>query len=218
MNGATIQAKLNRGRGIAAKAAGHTFTLYRPSSAAAPTAPGNSRGVMYILLATSFGSSPFSAPNLHGDPIWQAIMDATATLPGDYVIDATGATYFIMGIEQLHPIAVIECNRTISILRPAGQPALGASTAYGGDIVSAEVPVMTAWPASVQNGTKGERSDANLPGDVRLPWSMILLPNVPGVIIRSADVITDDIGRRMKVSAAELTSLGWRLTASLEAT
>jgi len=73
--------------------------------------------------------------------------------------------------------------------------------------------LMTAWPASVLQGAKGEKDGAVLPGDVRLPWWAILLPAFPGVTLRSADIITDDIDRRFIISSAEKTDLGWRITA-----
>jgi hypothetical protein len=41
----------------------------------------------------------------------------------------------------------------------------------------------------------------------------VLLPEAPGVILRAGDLIADELGRRYIVSSAELTDLGWRITA-----
>ena len=77
---------------------------------------------------------------------------------------------------------------------------------------------MTQWPALIDIGTKGEKGDTNLPGDVRLGWYRVLLPNCPGSTIEAFDVINDNLDRRYKVSSVELTELGWRLTAMLAQT
>jgi hypothetical protein len=64
----------------------------------------------------------------------------------------------------------------------------------------------------VLQGTKGEKGGVALPGDVRDAWWAILLPFVPGVVLRSGDLISDDLSRRYIISSAELTDLGWRIT------
>ena len=44
------------------------------------------------------------------------------------------------------------------------------------------------------------------------PYWTVLLPAFPGVVLRPADLMTDDLGRTAVVAAAELTDLGWRLS------
>jgi hypothetical protein len=46
-----------------------------------------------------------------------------------------------------------------------------------------------------------------------VPYWTILLPAFGQVILRTGDFISDDIGRNAVVAAAELTDLGWRITA-----
>jgi len=48
---------------------------------------------------------------------------------------------------------------------------------------------------------------------VRTPWWAILMPAWPGVILRTSDIILDELGRKYVVSSAELTDMGWRCTA-----
>jgi hypothetical protein len=48
-------------------------------------------------------------------------------------------------------------------------------------------------------------------------WT-VLLPSHPGVVLRLADLMTDDLGRNSIVSGAELTDLGWRLSVKQAAT
>jgi hypothetical protein len=208
-----VQARIDRGRGIAAARIGSPFTLYRPLSSSAPIVPGNALGTVMVLLDSGF-AAPFKRPNLYGGPVWQAIMDASVTRAGDYISNGSD-TYFLAAIQALLPVAVVVCNRVITVLRPAGNTGVGAQP-YGGDVVGSEVPLMTGWPASVLNGTKGERGDVALPGDIRMPWAAILLPSWPGVVLKPADVVTDDLGRRYKLSACELTDMGWRCTAAME--
>ena len=41
-------------------------------------------------------------------------------------------------------------------------------------------------------------------------WT-VLLPSVAGVVLRPADLMTDDLDRTGIVASAEITDLGWRL-------
>jgi hypothetical protein len=45
-----------------------------------------------------------------------------------------------------------------------------------------------------------------------------LLPAFAQVIVRTGDFISDDLGRNAVVAGAELTDLGWRITARQAAT
>ena len=110
------------------------------------------------------------------------------------------------------PILMVECNRTLTVLRPEQQTGVGA-VGYGGNTSAGETTLMQGWPASVLQGTKGEKTEAALPGDNRTPWWSILMPAFAGVILRTADIMTDELNRRYIISSAELTDAGWRLTA-----
>ena len=77
-----------------------------------------------------------------------------------------------------------------------------------------EIAYATGFPCSILQGTKGEKNDAGLPGDTRLPWWVILVPASVGNI-KYGDLILDDLGRRYVVSSPELTDLGYRITASM---
>jgi hypothetical protein len=67
-------------------------------------------------------------------------------------------------------------------------------------------------PCSILAGTKGEKSEANLPGDARTPWWTILMP-IAGADIHLDDVIEDDLNRRYIASSVEQGPLGYRITA-----
>lgn len=209
MNGAAIQARFYKGYAKAAAKVGINHDLFCASTALNPMAIGNKR----VSLPVSFNAEDFSygRPNKYGKATWFAVVDGAQTKVGDYLSGPSG-TFFIAAQQALLPILAVGCNRTIDVLRPQQQTGVGA-VGYGGNTDESEAMLMQQWPASVLQGTKGEKSEANLPGDVRNPWWAILLPYFTGVTLRSDDIITDDLGRRYIISSAELTDAGWRLTA-----
>jgi hypothetical protein len=207
---AVIQAVIDQGRGIAAAIAGEPFGWFRPSSAAFPLAAGNRLGTAMVLLEPGF-LPKFNRPALYGKPLYEAIMDATLTAVGDYLIAADGTAYFIISQDSLLPVAVVACNRELNVLRAAGATGVGAQS-YGGDITANETPLMQAWPASVLTKSRGELGSTGLADDVKLPWSEVLVPYC-GTDILFDDVLIDENGLRYLVSATERTVLGWRLMA-----
>lgn|SRR5574340_498371 len=210
MDGATLQRKLYAGYAKAAQRIGLPTDLYRPGTATNPLASINK----LRTLPASFNAEDmhYSKPNKYGHPTWWALLDGTLTRVGDYLKNDTDGTYFIAAQQTNLPILVVQCNRTLTVLRPQQQAGVGA-LGYGGDTDAGESALMTSWPASVLQGTKGEKEGAVLPGDVRSPWWAVLLPAFAGVTLRSGDIIKDDLARRYIVSSAELTDLGWRMTA-----
>ena len=216
MNGALLQAKIYAGYAKAALRLGFVCSQYRPTAVTAAIVSGNLLGTLTAGFDAAADFS-YDKPALHGKPLRYALVDGARVQPADYLV-APDATYFIAGMEPLLPIVAVICNATLSVLRPTPNASVGAQP-YGGDIVANETPVLTAWPGSIVQGTKGEKGDTNLPGDIRMPWYSVLLPALPGgVQIETADVMTDSLGRRFKISSAELGALGWRLTAALAET
>ena len=92
-------------------------------------------------------------------------------------------------------------------------PSTTGVNAYGGVTATTTIPLLTNWPASVMGAAGGGQPEAGLPSDSTVPYWTVLLPAFPGVVLLPADLLTDDLGRSAVVSAAELTALGWRLTA-----
>lgn len=136
-------------------------------------------------------------------------------MPGDYLVDANTGTVFIGSTDPIKYPLCVACNATLTITRPT--PGAAGAGHYEGDTGADETLLGTAWPASVLNGTKGEKPDMNLPGDTRAAWSAILLPPTFPAQIVTGDVATsnDAKPRRYILSACELTDLGWRLTGAL---
>jgi hypothetical protein len=237
MNSAKIQARIYKAYGKAAKALGTTHKFYRPDNLAVNDSSGgflldDDGGIViadgyivpfgqpaYQSISASFNSEDmkYGKPNKYGHPTWYGVFDGTNVDVGDYVIGAAG-TFFVAAMQPMLPILVVECNRTASVLRPQQQTGVGAVGYYGGNTPAAEKLLMKGWPCSILQGTKGEKNEVNLPGDTRAPWWTILMPYSMGVVLRTSDIITCDLKRRYIISSAELTDLGWRISASLAVT
>ena len=210
MDGVKIQSVIYKGYAKASNIIGLPYNQYRPTTANNPLAAQNR--IANIKVSLNAMDMKYGKPNLYGKALWYGIFDGTATQPGDYLTNGSN-TYFIAGQQPLLPIVVVECNRTASIFRPQVQSGSGIQP-YGGNTASTQTALMTGWPCSILQGTKGEKSETGLPGDTRSSWWSILLPYA-GVQIKPDDVITDDIGLRYVISSPELTDLGWRITAMM---
>jgi len=198
---------------ISGQILGSPYAQYRPSGASNPIQAGNLLGNIPAWItadARGNGDRPFAPAK----PTAYAMVDPALTQVGDYLIGPLG-TFFIASQDVPMPIQAVRCNYTITVARPgSGAPSTGY---YYGGVISVDVsPILTAWPASVIQGTKGEGGEIKLPGDTRLAWVAILMPSVGGVEILPGDWITDSEGTPMQytVSSRELTPLGWRLSAS----
>jgi len=157
----------------------------------------------------------YKRPNKYGKATWYALFDGQGVTVGDYFIGPVGV-FFIAAMQPMLPILAVSCNRVISILRLQAHSSVGLG-GYGGSTENSLTTLLKGRPASVLQGTKGERNEAALPGDTRTPWWTILLPGAGGQI-KPNDVIEDELGNRYTVSSPELTDLGWRLTAMMAVT
>lgn len=214
MDAATLQARIYAGYGKAALRIGYTVSQYRATSATNPTA-----GAALATFPASFNAEDmgYSKPNKYGHPTWFGLFDGRLTQVGDYLKNTQDGTFFVAAQQTALPILCVQCNAVVTIKRPQQQPGVGA-LGYGGDTDAGESALMTGWPASILIGGKGERGAVGLPGDEKNPQWSVLLPAYGSVLLRSGDIITDDQSRRMVISSAEKTDLGWRLVAMQEQT
>lgn len=209
MDAATLQAKVYSGYNKAALRIGKVAAVFHPAD---PLTPITTSTVSVNAAFTQ--DFNFSKPNKYGNACWWCVADGSRFAVGDYLRNADG-TWFVAGKQHLLPILVVECNTTISVFRVTHDTANGA-IGYGGDVAANETTLMAGWPASVLQGTKGEKNPADLPQDERQSRWIILLPYYPGIVINADDIVTDNLNRRYIISGPELTDLGWRLTASLQ--
>ncbi len=214
MNGALLQDRLSRGLGTAARRIGAATDAYRPNGAVDPLDPAN----RFLRLSAAFGpvDGKFTRPNGYGAPLWAGIFDAAYTRPGDYLVQKDG-TWFVAAQQPLLPVLCVRADRIVSFVRPLAPSGVGVN-AYGGVALSSATPLLTRWPASLLNASSGNRPSANLPADSSNETWTVLLPAIDGVVLRPADLLTDDLGRTGVVAGAELTDLGWRLTVKQSST
>jgi hypothetical protein len=211
MDGTKLQGKIYKGYGQAAKRIGFDYQQFRATSAFFPL----NSNPMQTLPASFTTNFTYGSPNKYGQATWLGLFDARTLAPGDYLI-GPGGTFFIAAMQATLPIYCVQTNRMVDVLRVGMDPGDGGGIGGGpwaGDTAANEAPIMQGWPASILQGTKGEANPANLPGDVRTPWWVILLPAWPGVIFRTSDIVRDELGRKYVISSAELTDMGWRCTA-----
>lgn len=209
MDGSRIQALIYKGYGKSAQYIGLPFAQYRPSG---PLDPVSGSPLNPALLA-SFNAEDmkYGKPNKYGKPTWYCLADGAQLQVFDY-LTGPDKVYYIAAMQPLLPILAVECNTTISVHRPQLQTEVGGVTDYEGTTAANEIILMTNFPASVLQGSKGEKGEVVLPGDVRNAWWIVMFPYA-GVMLRSGDIIYDAVGRRYIISSAELTDLGFRLTA-----
>ena len=198
---------ISRGLGSAARAIGLTTDALRPNGPADPLDPVN----RFLRLPTAFADvdGRFSRPIGYGAALWYGIFDTAYTRPGDYLARPDGV-WFIAGQPSLLPALCVRTNRTVTFLRAAA-PRLSGLNTYGGVDRATLTPLLTGWPASVLGAAGGHHPLSELPSDVSVPFWSVLLPAVPGAVLRPADLMQDELGRSAVVSAAELTDLGWRV-------
>jgi hypothetical protein len=208
--GESIPDAIRAGLGLAARAAGDWCDLYRPADTLDPLAPGSR---LLRLPAVFVSVQGADKPVRFGESLWQGIFDAGYTRAGDYLRGADG-TFFIVSQMRLGPIECVRCNRTLSVARAPG-PQLAGLNRYGGVQKQTATPLLRNWPASVLTFSRDSGRGA-LPGDAPgLPggaggWE-VLLPVSAEVVLRTGDLLEDDIGRNGVVASTELSALGWRL-------
>jgi len=220
LSGAALAGVFNLGPQIAAQVLGLPFSQYRCTGPGPAIAAGNLLGTPPAWI-TADKTLLDAAPFVYGKPFGFAAIDPTLTQPGDYlvgslVLGGVQSTFFISSQDVPAPIQVVRCNSVVSIARAADALAAGSTGTYSGLAVEDAAPFMTGWPAAILQMSSGSKMDGTgmqLPTDGKLPGQNIYLPGTCPAI-RFNDIITDANGVRYAVSNAELTPLGWRLTAS----
>ena len=211
MDISTIRAKVRSGYGKAAAKLGNSCAIYRPTAATAAIVSGNLVGTQLVAFDTVPRFS-FVNPTSFKYRAFYALTDATALAVGDYLV-AEGLTYFVATKDDIAPPMAIRCDRVLTIKRP--QPGTPGGDYYGSNATSGEEALLTEWPAALMDGTKGQGTLSNLPGDVRAPWVKLLMPAGPAQI-QFADVMYDDLPTpsRYIVAGVIYSPLGVEITAS----
>ncbi len=213
VNYATINARVDYGYSKSALVLGPTYSQYRASGANNPTASGNLVSTVNVYLTVD-AALKGAAQLQYGKNVWYGAIERNALSAGDYIIGPLG-TFIAVALAFPGPVSFVQCNRTVAITRPLLGNGAGYAGTYSGDTTAAQSPILSGWPASVLltgSGVSGKPTGMKLPSDGKLPVVTITLP-ITAPDIEFNDVMTDDLGNRYYISMAELTALGWRLTA-----
>jgi hypothetical protein len=218
MDAARINAKIYAGRGKAAIRIGKTYNFFRPMVADDPLA----FAYMTTFMALNAADNSYAKPSLYGKGVWFADFDASTAEGGDYICSPDGCdVYFLAAKQSLLPLAVVECNRRVSLTRP---PVIAAGTVgavgYSG-LCDADgeteviIGAASPWPCSILIGGRSGGKTSSLPGGSQIqPGWQILLPVTLPATVNNGDRLTDDLGRIYIVNAAEFTDMGWRINAT----
>lgn len=214
MDGAKIQALVDKGFAIAASVTGTPHDLYRPTDPMRPLALVD----RVATIQATFDARPslkFQIPSLHTDAERYALVASELIEPGDYLV-GPNLTVFVASKPTFYSAVCIACNATLSLRR------LAAPTVFGPiddrtDVLAGEADVWRGWPASLRFAGRGRSGGDDTPGDLPSPEFMALLPKLPQGVPdpRPGDVLVDQDGRRLAVGWAEWSELGWRLVARL---
>jgi len=209
MDGARLSEVISRGYGIAARNVGQVFTVYRPASASTPIAAGNALTTLPATFNAHSGQFAFDKAASHRDHLFHGLFDFADIQKFDY-FKLGDLVYFVASLEHATPTLCVQCTRTITISRPQGALIVGANP-YQGNTPSVETALMTSWPVAAQMQGRSRGGSRDLPGDVGSAKFEITMPSWPGVVIRTADIVVDDLDWRFIVESAELSPYGWRL-------
>jgi hypothetical protein len=106
---------------------------------------------------------------------------------------------------------VVMTNSVVALSRPAA-PVLAGINPYGAVLLGTMTALIAGFPASLLTGGLGDRTRAGLQDDTRVPGFIAMLPVVPCVQPRVADILTNERAERFVVTAVEPVFGVWRLS------
>lgn len=214
MDGAKLQSKVYACYAKAAKVIGLPFDVYRMGQG--PTTLFSDANKVDSLLAQFTMASTIGAflraPKV--DETWfDALLDGRRVHPGDVLVHPTVGTFFILSMAPLLPIKAGRCNDAITITRARAPVDLAVgdlgyfghlattapSAASGEDIIWSSVPCASSSEGYGRATSQGLTA-SDSPGPTK--WFFYLPPYVPAGAIRDRDIVTDSLGNRYQVAAA----------------
>jgi len=226
MDGAFVQERIWYGYGVAAIQAGLLYSHYRPTNDGCPLTTPLSISFPALFAPNKNQMSPktqFGTPVSYGVAVWQAFMDGTEVLPGDYFVandaqnNPTKQTFFIASMQPLLPIMAVETNETITVERSVTPGQVGLLP-YGGERESTMTTLLTDWPVSMLLKGKKEKNPTGLGSDTPQTEMEVLLPFIQGVTpeLWPGDFfVAVNRNTRYVAQNVELTDLGYRIRATL---
>jgi hypothetical protein len=208
MDGIKLADRLAYGAGCAARRAGFLHDAYRPNGPEAPVEL--DKRFLRLAVAYVLPGGGVAAPTGFAVPFRQAWADWSYLAVGDYLAGPEG-TVFVAAIEPPKPMLVVMTNTIVSLARPA-PPVLAGLNPYGAVLPGTLDALVSGFPASLLVGGLGDRTKAGLPDDTRTPGFTALLPALPCVQPRVADILSNERSERFVLTAVELVGGVWRLS------
>jgi len=224
MNPSQIQQKILYGYAKAGIKLGAYFSLYRSSTPINPIASGNLIGNIRMSPSVNW---EYNKANTYGNNQFNACIDARrsnspfSARVGDFLIPAVDPDsgvieldnrFFVQSLQFDLPPRVVECNETISIVRPTQTTGVG-NLGYVGYTKASSITIVSGMPCAFLLQSSGGQADTKLPTDTRVANWTIYLPNLGNVFIRNNDIIIDSDNQEFAIYENENTDLGWRLRA-----
>lgn len=199
----TIQDRISRGMGSAARVLGETYDLFRHRGPLRPMAPENR--VMQLPVMFDGGDPGYRRPRGYERAL-RATFDSVAVQVGDYMRGPRGVLFVAALPLMLRPLCVLT-TAAFDVLRPQGAGFAGLNE-YGGVSEDVLATMLTEWPAQML--TEGGSRQGVLPAEGGKAGFSVLLPPTP-VAIQNSDLLQDQAGTRFLVRSAEHSELGWKL-------
>ncbi len=199
----TIQDRMCRGMGSAARVLGETYDLFRHRGPWRPMAPENR--IMQLPVMFDGGDPGYRRPRGYERAL-RATFDSIAVKVGDYMRGPRGVLFVAALPSMLRPLCVLT-TVAFDVLRPGGAATAGLNE-YGGVSEDVLATVLTGWPGQMLAG--GGSRPGVLPAEGGQAGFSVLLPPTP-VAIQGSDLLQDEVGQRFLVRSAEASELGWKL-------
>lgn len=210
-NALYIQDKIYYGYAQAAIRLGTNFDVYRAPN---PIVPIQQRNFVQTMLMSLNPAWNYMKANKYGNAVWQAVVDGRLTQVGDYLVgtqDRYLFTHFIICMDLMLPINSVECNRVVTIQRPAQNTKPGYQEDYAGYSPLTATVLAQNLPVSILEQNRGTPNKMKLPTDARMPIWTFLAPNLGGVSYQNGDIVTDEVNQRYVMVSPEETEFGWRV-------
>lgn len=215
-----------------AQALGLPYQVFR-SAASNPLQTTPVETTPVVVTSAKSPGFDFKRSSTYDDVLFALQADFTNIHIGDYLVGPAG-TLFIADMPSLRPVVAVLCNTTVSVTRPGQQlsstggqaPGLpsqpgntgsywGSSTKVTTDPNGAgEIAIKSGIPASMIGTTGRATGVGELPSDAPGPsrWRVYVPQSAfPKGTIKDRDILTDDQGERLQVSADYFSTIGYRL-------
>ena len=208
MDAQAIQNKIYKGYGIAGAKLGQPYTQYRPVIASLPAIHPANWLRDDLMISFNAQDMSYSRPNGYGQALWYGLLDGAQVAVGDVFVGPEG-TFFLPMTQLDLPFLMVTAPRTVTV---SSSQTLKQTGAIGAKPAADECVKQAAFPASILVG--GGSAGLDVPSDTRNPGFSVLMPAIAETVIEVNDILTDDLGRRYAVASAELTDMGWRISAT----